>query len=160
MFQVLVHPHVYAACYVHVPATVLFSIAACAHLITYHWSTHFIFTIICDFCRFLSKESQPDVPVSEYNPADVSVRVDDLATIQPKDVPEQAVEEHIYSEAKDITKTPGEIHYATPTIKTSDAIPQPIDTHPRTEYADVCGYKNHEVSCLIILIYCDNFIIH
>ena len=77
------------------------------------------------FLRFItSTKSQPDVPVPENNLADVSVKVEDLASTQPTDVPQQAVEEHIHSGAnlKDVAKTPGAIHYATPTVKSSDAI--------------------------------------
>ena len=70
-------------------------------------------------------------------------------------------EEHIYSEVEDASKSKtSETHYVTPNIKLTDAVPKPYDTQPRTEYADVCGYKNHEVGCLIILIYYDNFIVH
>ena len=76
------------------------------------------------FLRFITIKSQPDVPVPENNLADVSVKVEYLASTQPTDVPEQAVEEHIYSGAnlKDVAKTPGAIHYATPTVKSSDTI--------------------------------------
>ena len=108
---------------------------------------------ICDsLYRFLRRSykprhsPEPGTDNADYDDPSCTISTQDLVN-DPEPIYHKPVESPKRSASV-------ECHYAETTVTTASSNPQPFNPLPKTEYADVRGYKNQEVQCFIILLCC------